>query len=78
MNDAADSEPRAELTVRQVATVMAWPLRNAQREVARWFARGWPRVRLQPCRGNQRGRYMVDRETFERFCEGDLGEDVAA
>lgn len=63
-----------ELTIAQVALALGIPARTARRRVAAWQARQWPRVRVVACRGDRRGRYLVDAASFDRFCLGEVPE----
>jgi hypothetical protein len=75
----AEVRPQAaELSVEEIADAQGWSFRTAQRKVAKWCSKGWPRVRRETCRGNYRGRYLVDRESFDAYCEGDLGPTATA
>lgn len=62
------------MTVEDVARALDLPIRTARRRVVVWHARQWPRVRIAACRGDRRGRYLVDVETFDRFCLGEVPE----
>jgi len=73
----------AELTVEQIADLLGRPPRTVRRQVARWLAQQWPRVRRATCRGYAGGRLMVDRDSFDAYCRGEakpvpVGDDVAA
>ena len=62
----------AQLTAERIAEMLDIHPRAAQRRVRRWFKRAWPVVRLERCRGNHRGRYVVDAESFREFLAGKL------
>ena len=66
------------LTVEDVAARTGLPLRTARYRVARWLARGWPRVTREACQGDRRGRYLVDAREFEALLRGELSQEPLA
>lgn len=65
-------------TVEQIALRCGLPLRTARYRVGVWQARGWPLVTREPCRGDSRGRLLVDAAEFEALLRGELSQEPAA
>lgn len=62
------------LTVEDVARLTGWGERRVRRAFARWQRRGFPRVSREPCRGDHRGRLVVDAAEYYAVQAGELSE----